>query len=51
MVLMELGMFRIHLVAVKIMPIANPAITAKVDRLRISGRRLGFGSGHFLYCS
>jgi len=51
MVLMELGMFRIHLVAVKIMPIANPAIPAKVDRLRISGRRLGFGSGHFLYCS
>jgi len=51
MVLMELGMLRIHLVAVKIMPIANPAIPAKVNRLRIGGRRFGFGSGHFLYCS
>jgi len=30
MVLVELGMLRIHLIAVKIMPIADPAVSPKV---------------------
>jgi hypothetical protein len=51
MVLVELGMFRIHLVAVKIMPIADPAVPAKVYLLRIGCRRLRFGSCHIVYCS
>jgi hypothetical protein len=50
-VLVELGMFRIHLVPVKIMPITDPAVSAKVYRLRIGCRRFGFGSCHFVYCS
>jgi hypothetical protein len=51
MVLVELGMLRIHLVAVKIMPIADPAVPAKVYRLRIGCRRFWFGSFHNVYCS
>jgi hypothetical protein len=44
MVLAELGMFRIHLMAVKIMAIADPAVSAKIYRLRIGGRRFIFSS-------
>jgi hypothetical protein len=43
MVLAELGMFRIHLMAVKIMAIADPAVSAKIYGLRIGGRNVIFG--------
>jgi hypothetical protein len=51
MVLVELGMFRIHLVTVKKMPITDPAVPAKVYLLRIGRRRFVLGGFHIFYCS
>jgi hypothetical protein len=50
-VLVKLGMLGIHLVAVEIMPIADPAVSAKIYLFRFVHERFALRDFHMLNCS